>query len=80
MKVNRMFVVWMATCVETMRAFGCAACFGRSDSPLAVAANWGILALLVVIVAMLGLISTFFVFVARRQARLKAEPENASRL
>lgn len=80
MKTFRAMLMLLASFATGVRAFGCAACFGRSDSPLAVGANWGILALLVVIVAMLGLISTFFVFVARRQARLNTEPESSPRL
>ena len=49
-------------------ALACAACYGASDSPLAKGMNWGILALLGVIVGVLAAISTFFVFIARRSA------------
>jgi heme/copper-type cytochrome/quinol oxidase subunit 2 len=58
----------------TSKAMACAACFGKSDSPLAVAMNWGILALLVVIATVLGLIASFFVFIVRREAQAR---ENA---
>jgi hypothetical protein len=50
-------------------ALGCAACFGKSDSPLAEGMNWGILSLLAVILAVLGGIAGFFIFLARRAAR-----------
>ena len=49
-------------------AWACAACYGQSDSPLALGMNWGIFSLLGVAVAVLGGISTFFVFLARRAA------------
>ena len=35
-------------------ALACAACFGKSDSPLAQAMNWGIFSLLAVVVSVLG--------------------------
>jgi len=57
-------------------ALACAACFGRSDSPLAAGMNMGILSLLVVIVALLGVIAGFFVFLARRSAMLAKVAES----
>lgn len=53
-------------------ARACAACFGRSDSPLAEGMNMGILFLLGVIVSVLVGFASFFVFLARRSARLHA--------
>lgn len=53
-----------------IRADACAACFGRTDSPLAHGMNAGILTLLAVIGTMLGLIASFFLFVSRRASRL----------
>lgn len=49
---------------------GCAACFGRSDSPMAYGMNAGIMTLLAVILSMLALIATFFVFIVRRAAQV----------
>jgi len=46
----------------------CAACFGKSDSPLALGVNWGIFSLLAVVVCVLGGISAFFIFLAKRAA------------
>ena len=46
----------------------CATCFGKSDSDLAKAMNWGILSLLVVVVFVLGGIAAFFIYLARRAA------------
>ena len=51
-------------------ALACAACFGQSDSPMASGMNWGILSLLGMIVAVLGGVAGFFVFLARRAAAL----------
>ncbi len=47
--------------------FACAACFGRSDSPLAGALNWGIFTLLGVVVTVLTCIAVFFIHVVRRE-------------
>lgn len=52
---------------------GCAACFGRSDSPMAYGMNAGILTLLGVILSMLALIATFFVFIVRRAAHVESD-------
>jgi heme/copper-type cytochrome/quinol oxidase subunit 2 len=49
-------------------AHACATCFGKSDSKLAEGMNWGIFTLLVIIMGVLGAISAFFVFIARRAA------------
>jgi hypothetical protein len=54
-------------------AFACAACFGASDSPLAQGMNWGIAVLLGVIGCVLGTITAFFVFIARKSAALQSE-------
>ncbi len=55
--------------------FACAACYGRSDDPLAHGMNWGILSLLGVVVFMLSSIATFFFFLIRRGAAMQAEME-----
>jgi len=49
-------------------ALACAACYGKSDSPLAQGMNWGIFSLLAVVVCVLGGIAGFFVFLARKSA------------
>jgi len=49
-------------------ARACAACYGQSDSPLASGVTWGILSLLVVVMAVLGSIVSFFVYINRRSA------------
>jgi len=53
----------------------CAACYGRSDSPLASGMNWGIFTLLGVVVTVLVSIASFFIYIIRREtARTRTEP------
>jgi heme/copper-type cytochrome/quinol oxidase subunit 2 len=56
----------------------CAACTGRTDSPLAVAMNWGILTLLCVVLTVLSGVLVFFVHVIRKEeaATPDTPPEN----
>jgi len=53
-------------------ALACPVCFGQSDSPMAIATNWGIFALLVIVVGVLSGFAAFFVYLARR-ARLAGD-------
>ena len=53
----------------------CAACYGRSDSPLASGMNWGIFTLLGVVLTVLTCIALFFVHVVRgEQAQSQNDP------
>ena len=54
-------------------ALACPVCFGNSDSPLAIATNTGILAMLVVVAGMLGSFATFFIYLSRRARRVAAQ-------
>ena len=47
----------------------CAACYGRSDSPLASGMNWGIFTLMGVIVTVLASIASFFIYIIRKETR-----------
>jgi len=53
----------------------CAACYGRSDSPLASGMNWGIFTLLGVVLTVLTCIALFFVHVVRGE---KTQSDNDS--
>ncbi len=54
--------------------FACAACYGKSDSPLASGMNWGIFTLLGVVLTVLTCIALFFVHVIRgEQAQIEAD-------
>jgi hypothetical protein len=59
-------------------ALACPVCFGNADSPQTRAAQTGILALLVVTVAMLGSIAGFFFVYLRRRIRLFEESNGGS--
>jgi heme/copper-type cytochrome/quinol oxidase subunit 2 len=48
--------------------FACAACYGKSDSPLASGMNWGIFTLMGVILTVLASIATFFIYIVRKEA------------
>jgi hypothetical protein len=58
--------------------FACAACYGKSDSPLASGMNWGIFTLLGVVVTVLASIATFFIFIIRKEAQINAQSQNPS--
>ena len=47
--------------------FACAACYGRTDSPLAEGMNWGIFTLLGVVLTVLTCVAVFFVHIVRKE-------------
>ncbi len=55
--------------------WACAACFGKSDAPLAAGMNWGILSLLGFILFVLGGVAGFFVFLARRSSSTELQED-----
>jgi hypothetical protein len=63
-------LAWLAS---PRAAEACAACFGRSDSPMAKGMNMGIMTLLFVIMSVLFGIAIFFAYILRRAARLERE-------
>lgn len=63
-------LAWLA-CPRAAEA--CAACFGRSDSPMAKGMNMGIMSLLLVIMSVLFGIAIFFAYILRRAARMERE-------
>ncbi len=60
-------MLWSLVCLPSS-LWACAACFGASDSRLAIGMNWGIFSLLVVVVGVLGTIAMFFIYLAKRAA------------
>jgi hypothetical protein len=56
-------------------ALACPVCFGKSDSPMAIAMNLGILAMLIVVVGVLGGFASFFIYLMRR-AKIAAASES----
>ena len=62
--------------MNTFIFLACAACYGKSDSPLASGMNWGIFTLLGVVVTVLISIASFFIYIIRRETLL-AEKNSA---
>ena len=56
-------------------ALACPVCFGNSDSPMAIATNLGIFAMLLVVAGVLGGFASFFIYLMRR-ARMVAAKES----
>ena len=54
-------------------AFACPVCFGENDSPMALAVNMGIIAMLVVVAGVLGAFASFFIYLMRRAKRVAAQ-------
>ena len=76
---KRLFAVLLfALSFSPTSLWACAACTGRTDSPLAVAMNWGILTLLCVVLTVLSVVLVFFVHVIRKEeaASNDTPPEN----
>jgi hypothetical protein len=64
---------WLAVAVPRA-ALACPVCFGDANSPLTIATNMGIIAMLVVVAGMIGAFATFFIYLNRRAKRM-AEQE-----
>ena len=54
-------------------ALACPVCFGDANSPLTIATNTGIVAMLVVVAGMIGAFATFFIYLNRRAKRVAAQ-------
>ncbi len=73
--MRRVVLVSAAVLLLPRLASACPVCFGASDGPMLAGSNMGILALLVVTLAMLAAFGAFFHTLARREARsVTAEP------
>lgn len=70
----RLLLAWLVlgVCLLPSQVWACAACFGASDSKLALGMNWGIFSLLVVVVGVLSTIATFFIYLAKRATMFPA--------
>ena len=73
MKSFKKIIVLLAlAALAPAKTFACAACYGRSDSAMAVGMNWGILTLGVFITTVLGAFGTFLVYAIRKSEALEA--------
>jgi hypothetical protein len=70
MKNSALSLLALLVALAPRSAPACAVCFGQTDSKLAVGMNMGILALLLVIGSVLAVFVSFFIYLARRSARL----------
>ena len=78
--IERWWTRWGALAAPvllTPSVWGCAACFGKSDSPLAKGLNMGILCLLVVVLGVVGGIIGCGIYFARRAAAFNRAAERA---
>jgi hypothetical protein len=73
-RISKLFWALLAAVavLQTQPLFACAACYGKSDSPLAAGMNWGIMCLLGVVVFVLGSVASFFIFLAKKAASVRA--------
>ena len=76
-KFFRVFVFSWLLFAAPRVALACPVCFGNSDSPLAIATNMGIIAMLVVVAGMIGAFATFFIYLNRRAKRVAAQERTA---
>jgi hypothetical protein len=58
-------------------ALACPVCFGDANSPLTIATNMGIIAMLVVVAGMIGAFATFFIYLNRRAKRVADQERTA---
>ncbi len=72
--MKRLLVLPLSLLVAA-KASACAACFGKTDAPLAQGMNAGIFAMLAFVVLAWVAFGSFFVFIARRAKRVKPEGE-----
>ena len=73
----RVFVASWLMLGAPRAALACPVCFGNSDSPLAIATNMGIIAMLVVVAGMIGAFATFFIYLNRRAKKVAVQEGTA---
>jgi hypothetical protein len=72
--MRKTFIILMLLILAVPRAaLACPVCFGDSNSPLAIATNMGIIAMLVVVAGVLGGFASFFIYLMRRAKRVAAQ-------
>ena len=67
----RTTLVTLALLAAPRLALACPVCFGDNDSPMAVAMNNGILAMLIVVAGVLGGFASFFIYLIRRASQVE---------
>ncbi|HEY1662653.1 MAG TPA: hypothetical protein VGI03_09560 [Verrucomicrobiae bacterium] len=82
MKIVRKIIIG-ALALAPSPLFACAACYGKSDSPLAQGMNWGIFTLLGVITPVLGCFAFCFIrMISKEEAANKKDnaPKNITEI
>ena len=74
METMRRLLLTVLVLAVPRAALACPVCFGQSDSPMAIATNMGIIAMLIVVAGVLGAFASFFIYLIRR-ARLETARE-----
>jgi hypothetical protein len=70
-------ILTLAAVAAPRVALACPVCFGDANSPLTIATNMGIIAMLVVVAGMIGAFATFFIYLNRRAKRVAAQERTA---
>ena len=70
----RVFVFSWLVLAAPRVALACPVCFGKSDSPMAIATNMGIIVMLIVVAGVLSAFASFFIYLMRR-AKIAAAQE-----
>jgi hypothetical protein len=74
-KSLRKFLLPVLALLAPVKSFACATCYGASDSPMADGMNWGIFALLGVVVPVLATFLVFFIYLIRKSEALNHAAE-----
>jgi hypothetical protein len=69
----RLLVLSCLVLAAPRAALACPVCFGQNDSPMAIATNMGIIAMLVVVAGVLGAFASFFIYLMRRAKIVAAQ-------
>ena len=69
----RLLVVSWLVLAAPRLALACPVCFGQNDSPMGIAMNMGIIAMLIVVAGVLGGFASFFIYLMRRAKIVAAQ-------
>ena len=78
--IRRVFLTFIVAAVALAvprAALACPVCFGNSDAPMAIAANAGIIFMLVIVAAVLCGFASFFIYLMRRAKRVAVQEGTA---
>jgi hypothetical protein len=73
----RKTILTLAAIAAPRAALACPVCFGDANSPLTIATNMGIIAMLVIVAGMIGVFASFFIYLNRRAKRVADQERTA---